>query len=143
MKKREHSGRIQNTKRNIGYGLLQVIVSQLLPFVVRTILIYRFGVNYLGLNSLFTSVLSVLSLMELGFGTAVVYSLYKPMGAGDTDQVCALPVIFRIIMPDTGIHRDIGCRLCSDGFQIPWSTRRRRCVHRMLLYKEGKKERQS
>ena len=75
MNKREHSGRIKNTKRNIGYGLLQVIVSQLLPFIVRTILIYRFGVSYLGLNSLFTSVLSVLSLMELGFGTAVVYSL--------------------------------------------------------------------
>ena len=112
MKKREHSGRIQNTKRNIGYGLLQVIVSQLLPFVVRTILIYRFGVSYLGLNSLFTSVLSVLSLMELGFGTAVVYSLYKPMGAGDTDQVCAWLRYYRTI------YRRIGLAILTVGLML-------------------------
>lgn len=103
MNKNEHSHRIENTKRNILYGLLQVIVSRLLPFIVRTILIYRFGAQYLGLNSLFTSVLSVLSLMELGFGTAVVYSLYKPMGAGDTDQVCAYLSYYRRIYQKIGL----------------------------------------
>ncbi len=78
-----------NTKRNIIYGIIQVIPSQIFPFIIRTIVIYRFGVDYLGLNSLFASILNVLSLMELGFGTAVVYSLYKPVAEGDTDQVCA------------------------------------------------------
>ena len=75
----------------------------ILPFVVRTILIYRFGVEYLGLNSLFTSVLSVLSLMDLGFGTAVVYSLYKPAAEGDTDLICAYLTFYRRIFRYVGL----------------------------------------
>lgn len=85
----KEEGRTVNSKRNILYGLLQVIASQVLPFVVRTVLIYRFGVDYLGLNSLFASVLTILSLMELGFGTAVVYSMYKPVAQNNTEQICA------------------------------------------------------
>ena len=65
---RTGSGRTANVKRNIAYGMMQVIVSILLPFIVRTLLIYRWGAEYLGMNGLFTSILSVLSLMELGFG---------------------------------------------------------------------------
>lgn len=92
-----NTGRTANTKRNIFYGLLQVVISQLLPFIVRTILIYRFGVDYLGLSSLFASILSVLSLMELGFGTAIVYSMYKPVAEGDTELICACLSYFRKI----------------------------------------------
>jgi len=87
--------RTANVKRNIIYALIQVIVSQLLPFAVRTVIIYRFGVEYLGLNSLFTSILSVLSLMELGFGTAVVFSLYKPVAEGNTKLICAYLSYYR------------------------------------------------
>lgn len=94
---KEKTGRIANTKRNLLYGLLQGAVSQLLPFVVRTIIIYRFGANYLGLSSLFTSVLSVLSLMELGFGTAVVYSMYKPVSENDTGLICKYLAYYRKI----------------------------------------------
>lgn len=93
----EKAGRTANVKRNILYGFLQFIVSHILPFIVRTILIYRFGVEYLGLNSLFTSVLSVLSLMDLGFGTAVVYSMYKPVAEDDKDQICAYLTCYRKI----------------------------------------------
>ena len=89
MKTHGRSGRIENTKRNIAFGLLQFIISQIIPFVVRTVLIYRFGTDYLGLNSLFSSILGVLSLMEFGFGTAIVYSMYKPIAEGDTEQICA------------------------------------------------------
>ena len=95
--------RTTNTKRNIFYGLLQVIISQFLPFIVRTIIIYRFGVDYLGLSSLFASILSVLSLMELGFGTAIVYSMYKPVDEGDIDQISAYLSYFRKIYIFIGI----------------------------------------
>ena len=98
----ERTGRIANVKRNIFYGLVQFIVSHILPFIVRTILIYRFGVEYLGLNSLFTSVLSVLSLMDLGFGTAVVYSMYKPVAEDDKDQICAYLTYYRKIYHRVG-----------------------------------------
>lgn len=94
-KANEISGRTVNVKRNIVYGLMQFIVSHVFPFIVRTILIYRFGVDYIGLNSLFASILSVLSLMDLGFGTAVVYSMYKPVAEGDTAQICAYLSYYR------------------------------------------------
>lgn len=106
---RERTG---NTKRNIIYGIIQVVLSQILPFVVRTIVIYRFGVDYLGLNSLFASILNVLSLMELGFGTAVVYSLYKPVAEGDTDQICAYLGYYR------KVYRVIGVAVAVVGLVI-------------------------
>ena len=106
------TGRTTNTKRNIVFGFLQVVVSQVLPFIVRTILIYRFGVEYLGLNSLFTSILSVLSLMELGFGTAVVYSLYKPVADSDKDLICAYLAYYR------RVYRIIGVVILSAGLLL-------------------------
>ena len=109
---KEQTGRTVNTKRNILFGLLQVIVSQLLPFIVRTILIKRFGIDYLGLNSLFSSVLSVLSLMELGFGTAVVYSMYKPVAENDKDLICAYLSYYR------KIYRYIGLAILAVGLAI-------------------------
>ena len=108
----EKKGRIGNVKRNIVFALVQVIVSQFLPFVVRTILIYRLGVDYLGLNSLFTSVLSVLSLMELGFGTAVVYSLYRPAAEEDVPQICAYLSYYR------RIYRFIGLVVLGIGLAV-------------------------
>ena len=103
MTERTGSGRTANVKRNIAYGMMQVIVSILLPFIVRTLLIYRWGAEYLGMNGLFTSVLSVLSLMEMGFGTAVVYSLYKPAAVNDTDTICAYLSYFRRIYRFVGL----------------------------------------
>ena len=107
-----NEARTINAKRNILFGFFQVVVSQILPFITRTILIYRFGVDYLGLNSLFTSVLSVLSLMELGFGTAVIYSMYKPAAEGDTDQICAYLAYYR------SIYRVIGLTILALGLAL-------------------------
>ena len=106
------TGRTGNVKRNLIYGFLQVIVAHVLPFVVRTVMIYRFGVEYVGLNSLFASVLSVLSLMELGFGTAVVYSMYRPAAEGDVPQLCALLSYYR------RIYRIIGLAILGAGLLI-------------------------
>ena len=83
--------------------MMQVIVSIVLPFIVRTLLIYRWGAEYLGMNGLFTSILGVLSLMEMGFGTAVVYSLYKPAAVNDTDTICAYLSCFRRIYRCVGL----------------------------------------
>ena len=83
------SQRTRNTRRNVFFGMVKTAVSLLLPFVTRTVLIYRFGTEYVGLNGLFSSVLQVLNLAEMGFGTAIVFSLYRPMAENDTDTVCA------------------------------------------------------
>lgn len=105
----EPRGRTANVKRNIVYGLLQIAVSKVLPFCIRTIVIYRFGIEYLGLSGLFTSVLSTLSLMELGFGTAIVYSMYKPVAEGNTGLICAYLKYFR------KIYRFIGLAILTVG----------------------------
>lgn len=93
--------RITNSKRNMLFGIISRICYTVLPFINRTIIIYVLGVEYLGLNSLFSSVLNILNLAELGFGSAIVYSMYKPIAENDDNKICALlsyyKKIYRII----------------------------------------------
>lgn len=84
-----------NAKRNSIWGLLSRIISLILPFITRTIIIRILGAEYLGLSGLFTSILSVLNLTELGFGSAIVFSMYKPIANGDTELVCALLNLYK------------------------------------------------
>lgn len=90
--------RIQRTKnatRNIFWGILFRLVATLCPFIMRTVLLYILGVEYLGLNSLFTSLLSFLSLAELGIGNAMVYAMYKPIAQDDDEAICALLNLYK------------------------------------------------
>ena len=64
---------------------------------MRTILIKTLGSEYLGLSSLFTSILQVLSLSELGIGSAMVFELYKPIAKNDTEKICKLQNLYRVI----------------------------------------------
>ena len=82
--------RIKNSKRNLKSAIILQIINIILPFVVRTLILYKLGEEYQGLNGLFTSILQVLNLTDLGFSSAVVYILYKPIAIGDNDTVCAL-----------------------------------------------------
>lgn len=87
--------RSKNAGRNVIFGVLLKIYQILIPFVMRTIMIYFMGVQYLGLNSLFTSILQVLNLAELGVGSAMVYSMYKPIAEDDKKAICALMALYR------------------------------------------------
>ena len=95
--------RVRNTKRNVFFGLINRIINLLLPFVVRTALMYTLGTQYLGLGSLFTSILSVLSLTELGVGSAIVYHMYKPIAEDDEETLCALLNYYRRVYKVIGI----------------------------------------
>ena len=87
--------RTKNASRNIVFGTLLKLYQVIGPFLMRTAMIYLMGVQYLGLNSLFTSILQMLSLSELGIGNAMVYSMYKPIAEKDTKRVCALLSLYR------------------------------------------------
>ena len=89
--------RTQNAVRNIVWGVIEKIITIVLPFITRTVLIKVLGAEYLGLNSLFTSILQVLSISELGIGTAIVFSMYKPIAEDDKDTLCALLNVYRKI----------------------------------------------
>lgn len=79
--------RVKNSTRNIIYSMIAYIVQIVLGFIVRRYFIYYFGEQYLGLNTLFSNILSLLSLAELGFGTAIVFAMYKPMAENDVEKV--------------------------------------------------------
>ena len=74
----------------MAFGLAYQILSLTIPFVTRTIIIRLLGAEYLGLSGLFSSILQVLNLSELGFGSAIVFSMYEPIAKNDTDELCAL-----------------------------------------------------
>ncbi len=75
----------------------------LLSFVTRSIFIFNLGRLYLGLNGLFSSVLTMLSLAELGFGAAMVYSLYGPIANKETQKICALLNLYKKIYQIIGL----------------------------------------
>lgn len=95
--------RTENTVRNIIWGMLNKVIILLFPFIIRTVIIRQLGSEYLGLSSLFTSLLQVLSLAELGFSSAVVFSLYKPIAEKDKKTICALMNLYKKIYRIIGL----------------------------------------
>ena len=82
--------RLRFTAKNILSGYIFNTVSTLLRFVSRTVFVLYLSAEYLGVNGLLASVLGVLSFAELGFGTAMNYSLYKPIADNDTEKIKSL-----------------------------------------------------
>lgn len=87
--------RVGNASRNIMFGMFLKGYQILMPFLMRTAMMYYMGMEYLGLNSLFGSILWVLNLAELGVGSAMVYSMYRPIIDGDKKEICALLKLYR------------------------------------------------
>lgn len=76
--------------KNIKYAIIAYIVNYLLKFLLRTVFIKTLPVEYLGINSLFTDVIILLSVTEMGIGTAISYSLYKPISVNDVPTIKAI-----------------------------------------------------
>lgn len=87
--------RKKNAIRGTFFGIVQKVIQILFPFIIRTIFIYTLGVEYLGLNSLFTSILQVLNLAELGVSSALVFSMYNPIAYDDNEKICQLMNLYR------------------------------------------------
>jgi len=88
-------GRTKKSIINIGFNLANQIVTIALSFISRTVFIYTLGVEYLGINGLFTDVLGILSMADLGFNTAMVYSFYRPLAENDIKKLAALTTFYR------------------------------------------------
>lgn len=93
---------VKNTKRNIIAGLANNGVDTAIRFFRKTIFMWMLGSEYLGLNGLFYSLLGVLSLAELGFGSAVVSHMYKLIANDEHDLFCAYLRFYR------GVYRFVG-----------------------------------
>lgn len=104
--------RTKNAIRNVTWGLINKFIGLVVPFICRGAIIRIFGINYLGLSSLFTSILSTLSLAELGFGSAVVYFLYQAIADEDENRICALMNFYK------KVYRIIGLVIVGAGLAL-------------------------
>ena len=91
-------GRVQRAARNIIFGYIGNLATQLLGFVLRTVFIAHLGDTLNGVNDLYTSILSVLSMAELGVGTALNYSLYGPVARKDYEKIKSYMRLYRHIV---------------------------------------------
>lgn len=89
--------REKNSILNIISNLFVIILQIALVFVVRFIFVKVLNEQYLGIQGLFTNIISMLSLAELGIGTAISFTLYKPLADKDYNKVSAIVTFLRKI----------------------------------------------
>ncbi len=76
--------------RNTLVGLVGLLVSQLVSFAAKSVFVRLLGAEYNGVNGLFSNILQVLNLAELGFATSVAFALYKPLKEHDEQKQAEL-----------------------------------------------------
>lgn len=79
--------RLKKSLINSITGILTYIISFLPLFLIRKVFIEELGSELLGLSSLYTNIIGYLSIVELGVGTAIIYSLYKPFAEGNKEKI--------------------------------------------------------
>ena len=93
----------EHIAKNIKYAVAGELLLAVLKFISRRVFVLLLGREYLGLNGLFTDVLSMLSLAELGFSVSITYSLYRPVAQGDTELVKSLIRLYRRVYRAVGL----------------------------------------
>lgn len=88
-------GRFKKSTRNIIFSLLSQIIIFLFEVLVRRLFLQVFTSEYLGLGSTFSGVLNILSFTEMGIGSAIVFSLYKPIAENNQVKIRSYMKIYR------------------------------------------------
>ena len=86
---------MKNVLSNVKYGMLSQVSKIVLQFATRKVFLFVLGVELLGVHSLFISIISMLTMTELGVGAAVAYSLYKPLAENDIQKVAGIMCLYR------------------------------------------------
>ena len=90
-----NSGRIEKSLKNMVNGIAYRVLTILTAFILRTVFIRCLSNAYLSVNGLYSSILSMLSLAELGFSTAMVYSMYKPLADRDYRKLAQIMNLYK------------------------------------------------
>lgn len=104
--------RVKNSIRNISASLFGQFFGILISFINRRVFINVLGVELLGVNGLFSNILSLLSLAELGVGIAIIYGLYKPIAEDDKETIKGLMKYYK------GIYQNIGITITLIGLAL-------------------------
>lgn len=89
------SGRVQKSIKNVCFGMGTQVLTVALNFIARVKFVEVLGLAANGLNGLFLEVVAMLSLAELGVGTAITYSLYKPLAHRDEKKISQIMWLFK------------------------------------------------
>ena len=89
------NSRTKNSIDNIKTGAIVQFINKIMAFVVRTFFIKMLNSDYLGVNGLFTNILSILSFAELGIGTAIIFFFYKPVAIDDKEKINSLMQLYK------------------------------------------------
>lgn len=82
--------RTKESVKNIVAAMISYFVTLIVGFVARSYFVQLLGAEYLGINSLFCNIISVMSVVELGFGSAIIYNLYRPLSNNEIEQIKSL-----------------------------------------------------
>lgn len=107
-----NESRVKSSLKNTAFTVIGQLIKELMAFVVRTVFIKTLAVEYLGVNGLFTNILSFLSLAEMGVGSALIFSMYKPMANHDEKKVQIYMGVYK------RVYRWIGIGVLIAGFSL-------------------------
>lgn len=95
--------RTDNSLKNLKTAVLFKLAAIVVNFIARKIFVVVLTKEYLGLDGTFANILTMLSLAELGVGTAITYSMYKPLAEGDRELILSLITLYRKFYTVIGI----------------------------------------
>lgn len=98
-----NNSRIKNSIVNSIYASGSQIITLALTFLVRTVFIRKLSVEYLGVNGLFSNIITMLSLADLGIGISIPYTLYKPLAHNNKEKIKALMSLYSKIYNIIGL----------------------------------------
>lgn len=104
--------RTKNSVRNSSVSIITQVLTIIMDFAVKTIFIFILGNEYLGINGLFSNIITLLSLADLGIGVAIPYSLYKPLAVNDQHKIKVLMKFYR------KLYNIIGCVVLAIGLSL-------------------------
>lgn len=89
--------RSENSIKSVITATITSIVTILIGFITQSIFVKTLGNEYLGINGLYTNILSMLAIAELGFGSAIIVNLYRPVAKGNIEKIKTLMYFYKII----------------------------------------------
>ncbi len=98
-----NESRVWKSAKNMVSGMAYRFLTIITAFIVRTVFIKCLNNAYLSVNGLYSSILSMLSLAELGFSTAMVYSMYKPLADGDNKKLSQIMCLYKRVYRYIGL----------------------------------------
>lgn len=103
MEEKNKTSRTENFVKNATFGVVLQLFSLILSFIVRTVFIKCLSNDYLSINGLFSNIINTLSFIELGFGTALIYMLYKPVAEANVEKIKTITKYYKKVFTIIGI----------------------------------------